>query len=93
MGAASFEIAVAAPFRLDLTAWALRRRGHNAIDIWDGSSRRVAVLSTRPVRLDVRRERRRGDPLLVVEVHAGRGDPGGPGLATASRFLTRALGL
>jgi len=27
-----------APFRLDLTAWALRRRTHNALDRWDGSS-------------------------------------------------------
>ena len=23
------------PFRLDLTAWALRRRPHNAVDRWD----------------------------------------------------------
>jgi len=33
-----FELEVAAPFRLDLTVWALRRRSHNAIDRWDGIS-------------------------------------------------------
>jgi DNA-3-methyladenine glycosylase II len=31
-----FEIAARAPFRLDLTAWALRRRPGNAVDRWDG---------------------------------------------------------
>jgi DNA-3-methyladenine glycosylase II len=38
------------PYRLDLTAWALRRRGDNATDGWDGSSyRRVLELGGRPV--------------------------------------------
>ena len=32
-----FLIEPRAPFRLDLTAWALRRRTHNAIDRWNGS--------------------------------------------------------
>ena len=32
-----FLIEPRAPFRLDLTAWALRRRAHNAIDRWNGS--------------------------------------------------------
>lgn len=32
-----------APFRLDLTAWALRRRGHNAIDRFDGRTYRRAL--------------------------------------------------
>jgi DNA-3-methyladenine glycosylase II len=32
-----------APFRLDLTAWALRRRPHNEIDRWDGSTYRRVV--------------------------------------------------
>jgi hypothetical protein len=31
-----FLIEPRAPFRLDLTAWALRRRTHNAIDRWNG---------------------------------------------------------
>ena len=29
------EIEPRTPFRLDLTAWALRRRFHNAVDRWD----------------------------------------------------------
>lgn len=33
-----FEIEVAAPFRLDLTVWALRRRPTNAVDRWDGNA-------------------------------------------------------
>jgi DNA-3-methyladenine glycosylase II len=30
------RIKPAVPFRLDLTAWALRRRAHNGVDRWDG---------------------------------------------------------
>lgn len=30
-----FPLEPVPPFRLDLTAWALRRRAHNAIDRWD----------------------------------------------------------
>ncbi len=33
-----------APFRLDLTTWALRRRAQNAIDAWDGHTYRRALL-------------------------------------------------
>ena len=32
------ELEPRAPFRLDLTTWALRRRPHNAIDRWDAST-------------------------------------------------------
>lgn len=32
----AFTIAVRPPFRLDLTAWALRRRADNAVDRWSG---------------------------------------------------------
>jgi len=31
------------PFRLDLTAWALRRRSRNLIDRWDGTTYRLVV--------------------------------------------------
>ena len=31
------------PFRLDLTAWALRRRPANIVDRWDGGAYRRAV--------------------------------------------------
>jgi DNA-3-methyladenine glycosylase II len=48
------EVGPDAPFRLDLTAWALRRRPHNAIDRWDGASyRRVLDIDGGPVALSV----------------------------------------
>jgi DNA-3-methyladenine glycosylase II len=50
------------PFRLDLTAWALRRRAGNAIDRWDGETyRRVIVIGRRPTELAVRQA---GSPLV-----------------------------
>lgn len=39
----AFELRPRPPFRLDLTAWALRRRAQNAIDTWDGLSYRRAL--------------------------------------------------
>jgi DNA-3-methyladenine glycosylase II len=49
-----FEAPALAPFRLDLTVWALRRRPENAIDRWDeGGYRRVLVLGGSPVELAV----------------------------------------
>jgi DNA-3-methyladenine glycosylase II len=39
-----------APFRLDLTVWALRRRELNAVDAWNGSTyRRVLVVDDEPI--------------------------------------------
>ena len=40
------------PFRLDLTAWALRRRLNNIVDRWvDESWRRVLVINGTPVEI------------------------------------------
>src|SRR5215212_3500339 len=51
------EIEPRAPFRLDLTAWALRRRPHNAIDDWRPPVyRRVVSLDGGPVALSVTQE-------------------------------------
>jgi DNA-3-methyladenine glycosylase II len=51
------EIEPGAPFRLDLTAWALRRRPHNAIDRWQGPTyRRVVSVDGGPVALSVTQE-------------------------------------
>jgi DNA-3-methyladenine glycosylase II len=47
-----FELMPRAPFRLDLTAWALRRRAQNAIDRWDGRSyRRTLLVDGEPLEL------------------------------------------
>lgn len=46
----TFELRPVPPFRLDFTAWALRRRSHNAIDRWDGTTwRRVLVIDNLPL--------------------------------------------
>ena len=56
-----------APFRLDLTAWALRRRAHNAVDRWDGSTyQRVVAVDGGPVALSVTQDDALGAPRLSV---------------------------
>ena len=48
----TFTMAVSPPFRLDLTAWTLRRRAKNAIDQWDGQQyRRVLVVDDMAVQV------------------------------------------
>ena len=55
MNRVEFSITPVAPFRLDLTAWALRRRPENEIDHWNGQSYcRLLVIGDRPVRVTVR---------------------------------------
>lgn len=50
MKSLSFELRAIPPFRLDLTAWVLRRRPHNTVDRWDGTSwRRVLVIDDDPL--------------------------------------------
>lgn len=56
-----------APFRLDLTVWALRRRSRNAIDRWDGVTyRRVVVVAGRPTELAVSQAGSSERPHLIV---------------------------
>ena len=48
----TFTMPVFPPFRLDLTAWTLRRRAKNAIDQWDGKQyRRVLVVDNAAVQV------------------------------------------
>ncbi len=63
-----FEITAVAPFRLDLSVWALRRRPHNAVDWWDGHT--------------YRRVMRVGDTLADVAV-VQAGTPEAPSLEVA----------
>lgn len=50
----AFELQAAPPFSLDLTAWTLRRRPHNIVDRWDGTTyRRVLPLPDGPVEVAV----------------------------------------
>src|SRR5688572_13771484 len=50
----TFELEPAPPFRLDLTVWTLRRRPHNIVDRWDGTTyRRILPLPAGPVEVAV----------------------------------------
>lgn len=88
----SFTTAATAPFRLDLTVWALRRRAVNRTDRWDGSCyRRTIDLSRRAVEISVVQCGPPEQPLLRIRVdgagssHAAR--------STVIGVLERALGL
>jgi DNA-3-methyladenine glycosylase II len=81
-----------APFRLDLTAWALRRRSHNAVDRWDtGIYERVVSLDGGPLALSVTQAAGPDAPRLSV-VLAGR-TVDQPGEVLARSALDRLLGL
>ncbi len=89
-----FELEVAAPFRLDLTVWALRRRAHNAVDAWDGTwYRRTAVLGPKPVQMAVRQVGGARQPRLAVELRADGRVPGSSVAAEAQQLLERSLSL
>jgi DNA-3-methyladenine glycosylase II len=80
------------PFRLDLTAWALRRRNQNAIDCWDGHTyRRALVIERRPAEVAVTQAGGRDAPRLDVTIAGRRLAPSAGSIATAA--LTRLLGL
>jgi DNA-3-methyladenine glycosylase II len=81
-----------APFRLDLTAWALRRRSHNAIDRWDGSTyQRVVGIDGGPVAVSVTQDDALGAPGLAALLTGRPTDQGTTLLARAT--LERLLGL
>ncbi len=96
MGIARFAIEVCPPFRLDLTVWALRRRPHNTIDVWDGTTyTRTLVAGAVPVLVAVRQEPG-GESERVrlgVEVRRRGEALSGAGVAEVRRTLCRMLGL
>jgi DNA-3-methyladenine glycosylase II len=52
-----FSIVPVQPFRLDTTAWALRRRPANKIDCWDGETfRRALMIDSQIVKIAVRQD-------------------------------------
>jgi DNA-3-methyladenine glycosylase II len=70
----AFSIVPIAPFRLDLTAWALRRRSQNRVDRWDGATyRRVLPFDDVPIEVAVRQTEPPHIPRLQVTLT-------GPGL-------------
>jgi DNA-3-methyladenine glycosylase II len=89
-----FSIGVPSPFRLDLTAWALRRRAHNAVDSFDGRRyQRTLVLDGQPVEATVCQQERDGTPLLAVQLRGPEGALSGERAAGSRRVLERTLGL
>jgi DNA-3-methyladenine glycosylase II len=80
------------PFRLDLTAWALRRRSHNGVDRWDTATyERVVSLDGGPVALSVTQVAGPDAPRLSIVLAGRRIDQ--PAEALARRALDRLLGL
>ncbi len=88
----AFHLRPTPPFRLDLTAWALRRRRENIIDRWDGSVyRRVLVLEGLPVEVEVSQSGSPEHPALRVTAGAEKFPPRWKAALTAA--LERMLGL
>ena len=80
------------PYRLDLTAWTLRRRADNAIDRWDGATyRRALALPSGPVEVAVAQTGPPESARLRVTVHGAPLNPEVKQAVTAT--LERLLGL
>lgn len=85
-------LAPVAPFRLDLTAWALQRRLGNAVDRWNGDTyRRVLALPDGPVAVAVRQLTPPEKPELEVALHAESLTPEVEAAAVAA--VERSLGI
>jgi DNA-3-methyladenine glycosylase II len=82
----SFQLKPLPPFRLDLTAWVLRRRVDNIWDRWDGQVyRRILILRGQPVEVRVSQSGPPARPKLGITAT-------GPRLALETKpFLTETL--
>jgi DNA-3-methyladenine glycosylase II len=82
------------PFRLDLTAWALRRRAHNAVDRFDGLwYRRTLDLESGPVAIGVRQCGAVAEPELEVTIQGGEAEVTDETVALVRSSLEWILGL
>ena len=62
-----FSLEPTPPFRLDLTAWAIRRRPGNQMDIWDGETyQRVLAIQGKPALISVKQRGPTDAPRLEV---------------------------
>lgn len=93
MGSAlSFELTPIAPFRLDFTAWALRRRPENEVDRWDGATyRRVIPIHGQATELGLRQTGSSESPRLEVKATARRFNKRAK--AEVAELVTAMLGL
>ncbi|MHB8294080.1 MAG: DNA-3-methyladenine glycosylase 2 [Acidimicrobiales bacterium] len=96
MASHHMEIEAIPPFRLDLTVWALRRREHNSIDTFDGTTYRRTLAAAGQV-IEVAVSQAPGDepsrPVLSLELRRRRGEPSRAAVAEAARFVACMLGL
>jgi len=80
-----FSIVPVQPFRLDLTAWALRRRPANTIDCWDGETfRRALMIDGQIVKVAVRQDGPPDRARLQVNLTGGR-------VTERTQMLTKSL--
>src|SRR5215212_5848955 len=88
----TFSLTPLAPFRLDWTVWALRRRPHNMVDVWNGwSYRRVLLLDGRPCIVELIQM---GSSDLSHLLVTARGAPNTPDIQTTiAATLRQMLGL
>lgn len=87
-----FQLRPLPPFRLDLTAWALRRRTRNIVDRWDGGIyRRVLMIRESPAEVAIRQTGPADRPTLSVTVVGARLIPEAQPIIR--QLLTTMLGL
>jgi DNA-3-methyladenine glycosylase II len=88
----SFVLKPTPPFRLDLTAWTLRRRPENAFDRWEaGVYRRVLPVGETSVLMEVRQLPSIDAPRLSVHLYSEQESP--ELRPAATKALERLLGL
>src|SRR5438552_18028569 len=82
------------PFRLDLTAWALRRRPGNVVDRWDGTTyRRVMSVAHSVVEVEIRQIGPSHTPRLAVSAATAASLDVARVRAELTATLRRSLGL
>ena len=87
----TFFLQAVAPFRLDLTAWTLRRLPHNVVDRWDGETyQRTLAVTGEPVEVAVVQTGPAKTPRLQVTVFGNPLRPEGKQAVTVA--LERLLG-
>lgn len=88
----TFSLRPVPPFRLDLTAWVLRRRADNLVDRWDGAAyRRVLAIRAKPTEVMVTQTAPSDEPRIAVTVTGVRLAPDARSIAIAA--LERLLGI
>lgn len=88
----SFTLKPVAPFRLDYTAWALRRRPDNIVDRWeDGQYRRVFAINGKALAVSAVQGGSAARPVIEVNVAGDR--ISAPSIKRINLLLSKMLGL